>query len=109
MPGIYAAADLLVLPSENETWGLVANEALACGRPIVVANTVGCSPDLAADGTAGRVFQAGNIRSLADALVNIMDDMPNLSDIAAKSRDYSVSAAADGVIRALSQVKKYPV
>src|SRR5262249_39679392 len=38
MPPVYAAADALVLPSNSEeTWGLVANEALACGRPVIVS------------------------------------------------------------------------
>ena len=45
MPAAYAAADCLVLPSDGrETWGLVANEALACGRPIVVSSVVRLRP-----------------------------------------------------------------
>ena len=77
MPAAYAAADVLVLPSDGrETWGLVANEALACGRPIVVSDAVGCAPDLAADGTAGRVFASGDVGALAAALSDVMDHPP---------------------------------
>jgi glycosyltransferase involved in cell wall biosynthesis len=101
MPMAYAAADVLVLPSDGrETWGLVANEALACGRPIIVSDAVGCAPDLAADGSAGRVFALGDIEAFATALSDIFDHSPVASAIAAKSAAYSVAAAAAGVLRA---------
>jgi len=49
---VYAIADCLVLPSDSaETWGLVVNEALATGLPVVVSDAVGCVPDLLRDGT----------------------------------------------------------
>src|SRR5260370_33469534 len=69
MPVAYAAADLLVLPSEgDETWGLVANEALACGRPVVLSDAVGSAPDLVGAGTSGRLFLAGCTGALAAAI-----------------------------------------
>ena len=100
MPAIYAASDILVLPSGRETWGLVANEALACGRPIVVSDAVGCAPDLAASGKAGRVFAAGDIAALAAALSDLFSRPPETVAIAAMSTKYSVRAAADGIVRA---------
>src|SRR5262249_3744220 len=46
----YVAADCLVLPSDSgETWGLVVNEAMACGLPAIVSDRVGCGPDLVVD------------------------------------------------------------
>lgn len=63
----YAAADCLVLPSAAETWGLVVNEALACGLPVVVAESAGCAPDLVTPETGG-VFPAGDIASLTERL-----------------------------------------
>ena len=69
MPAAYAAADCLVLPSDGrETWGLVANEALACGRPIIVSDACGCAPDLGCDGRAGRTFPMGDTEALARAI-----------------------------------------
>jgi glycosyltransferase involved in cell wall biosynthesis len=67
LPGWYAAGDVLVLPSERETWGLVVNEAMACGLVPVVSDAVGCGPDLV-DGI-GEVFPVGNIDELANALI----------------------------------------
>ena len=77
MPAVYAAADVLVLPSTAaETWGLVANEALACGKPIVVSDATGCAPDLAGDGCCGRVYPMGNTIKLADALDDVLRNPP---------------------------------
>jgi glycosyltransferase involved in cell wall biosynthesis len=102
MPAAYSACDALVLPSEHETWGLVANEALACGRPVVVSDACGCAPDLAADGRAGRVFHAGDIASLADALAGVLSAAPPTREaIAARACQYGLEAAARGITEAL--------
>jgi len=102
MPAVYAAADVLVLPSDGrESWGLVANEALACGKPIVVSDEVGCAPDLAADGIAGRVFIARQIPALAEALLNVLVHPPKLKAIAEKSEIYSIRNAVHGILDAL--------
>jgi glycosyltransferase involved in cell wall biosynthesis len=104
MPAAYAAADILVLPSDGrETWGLVANEALACGRPVVLSDAVGAAPDLAADDSAGRVFPVGDVSALAYALRRIMADPPPRECIAAKSQVYSLAAATDGIEAALAK------
>jgi glycosyltransferase involved in cell wall biosynthesis len=100
MPKAYAAADVLVLPSEQETWGLVANEALACGRAVVLSDAVGSAPDLADDGSAGRVFPVGNVGALADAIAEVLDCPPSSRAIAAKSATYSLESAAEGILRA---------
>jgi glycosyltransferase involved in cell wall biosynthesis len=102
MPAAYAAADVLVLPSDGrETWGLVANEALACGRPVVLSDAVGAAPDLAADKTAGRVFPVGNVSALATALDEVAKSPPTLPMIEAKSEAYNLCAAADGIEAAM--------
>jgi glycosyltransferase involved in cell wall biosynthesis len=100
MPKAYAAADVLILPSEQETWGLVANEALACGRPVVLSDAVGSAPDLAGDGSAGRVFPVGNVEALAKAIADLFDCPPLPQAIAAKSAAYSLERAAEGIHRA---------
>ncbi len=105
MPAAYAASDVLVLPSDGgETWGLVANEALACGRPIILSGAVGSAPDLAGDGRVGRVFPTGNIDALAVALGDILRDPPSRASIAAKSEAYSIGAAVDGIMMAITDV-----
>ncbi len=106
MPGVYAAADALILPSSQETWGLVANEALACGTPIVVSDAVGCAPDLAADQTAGRTFPVADTAALSRAIKEILTSPPPPEAIAAKSNGYTVDAAVDGIERAMAAIAR---
>jgi glycosyltransferase involved in cell wall biosynthesis len=103
MPAAYAAADVLVLPSDGrETWGLVANEALACGRSVVLSDAVGSAPDLCADQVAGKIFPVGNIAALSTTLGDVLSSPPIPAMIEAKSKAYSVGAAADGVEAAIA-------
>lgn len=101
MPAAYAAADALVLPStSSETWGLVANEALACGRPAIVSDACGCAPDLVGDGVAGRIFRCGDVGGLASSIADLMERPPSQTEIARKIGAYSLKAAADGILLA---------
>ena len=64
----YVASDIVVAPSRFEPWGLVVNEAMACGRPIVGTDRVGCVDDLVTHGETGFIVPAEAPRALADAL-----------------------------------------
>lgn len=107
MPEAYAASDALVLPSNGEeTWGLVANEALACGRPLIVSDACGCAPDLVGDGLAGRVVPMGDIQSLASAIGSLMDGRPTARAIQERADRYSVEAAVQGILRGAEGVRR---
>jgi glycosyltransferase involved in cell wall biosynthesis len=109
MPAAMAAADVLVLPSDGrETWGLVGNEALACGVPIVVSDAVGCAADLAADDRAGRIFPLANVDALAGALSVTLAQSADKAAIARVCDRYSLEAAADGILRATIAVAQAP-
>lgn len=71
LPEWYAAADTLVLPSSSETWGLVVNEAMAAGLPVVVSDAVGCAVDLVEEGANGFTYPPGDVRALTDRLAAI--------------------------------------
>jgi glycosyltransferase involved in cell wall biosynthesis len=101
MPSLYAAADLLVLPSDHqETWGLVVNEAMACGIPAVVSDAVGCGPDLIDPGRTGAVFPMGDTTALAGAIRATLALEPSSvrRHLSEKMTDYSPAAAARGII-----------
>ena len=66
LPAYYHAADIIVMPSEAENWGLVVNEAMAAGVLPVVSDQVGAAPDLVAG--VGEVYPCGDIGRLVDAL-----------------------------------------
>ena len=63
LPALYGACDALVLCSVLEAWGLVINEAMACGLAIAASDRVGAGPDLVVDN--GSIFPAGDVDALA--------------------------------------------
>lgn len=65
LPLVYAKAKILILPSIFEPWGLVVNEAMAAGLPIIVSEQCGCQPDLINDEN-GWIFDANELNSLSD-------------------------------------------
>jgi glycosyltransferase involved in cell wall biosynthesis len=76
MPVVYRLADLFVLPSAHgESWGLAVNEAMACGRAVLVSDRVGCAAD-AVDPSCGAVFPSYEPRALFAAL----DDLTRRRD-----------------------------
>jgi glycosyltransferase involved in cell wall biosynthesis len=112
MPQWYGLADLLVLPSDGgETWGLVVNEAMACGTPAVVSDAVGCGPDLIEPGTTGATFPLGDIAALAEAvrtMVHRKHDPRVQAALAARMARYSIATALDGVLKAVQAVRARP-
>lgn len=103
LPAAFAMADVTLLPSEgSETWGLVVNEALACGTPVVVSDAVGCASDLAIEGQTGAVYPVGDVAALADALSRALAIPRNSPLIAARAEAYSVEKAAGGIVGAVS-------
>jgi glycosyltransferase involved in cell wall biosynthesis len=116
LPGIYAAADVIVLPSSGaETWGLVINEAMACGVPAVVSDAVGCGPDLVESGITGAIFPLGDVAALARAIETVLrlDGASTRTRVESKIERYSPAVAAagilDGVERLRSQLLPKPL
>jgi 1,2-diacylglycerol 3-alpha-glucosyltransferase len=65
LPAIYAGAGVLVHGSVKDTWGLVVNEAMASGLPVLVSGRCGCASDLVRDGENGYVFEPTDVEGLA--------------------------------------------
>jgi glycosyltransferase involved in cell wall biosynthesis len=103
----YVASDALVLPSDGgETWGLVVNEAMACARPCIVSDSVGCGPDLVIPQKTGSIFSLGNVDALAISMLEFAGNPKRMISmgIAARSGliNYSVETAVDGIIKSLA-------
>jgi glycosyltransferase involved in cell wall biosynthesis len=64
----FSVSDIFVLPSHFENWGLVVNEAMACGLPVIVTDRVGCSDDLVRSGVTGLIVPAQSPESLFSAM-----------------------------------------
>lgn len=80
---IYQAADVFILPSKSEPWGLVIDEALSFGLPIIVSNKVGCIDDLACHGN-GLIFDVDNQQSLINCMDKMLECHQNYADAASK-------------------------
>jgi glycosyltransferase involved in cell wall biosynthesis len=110
----YVASDALVLPSDGgETWGLVVNEAMLCGRPCFVSDRVGCAPDLIVPGETGESFPLGDVQALASLMIRYAERPEALRTMGLNAERRiarcSVQAAVDGVlvaVRAVANGKK---
>lgn len=101
----FLAADVLVMPSLQETWGLVVNEAMLHALPVIVSDQVGCHEDLVIQGETGYVYPVGNAAALANA-ISAMVDAPERTAQMGRNAErhiakYSIEAAANGVAKAL--------
>jgi len=85
LPAVYTSADLLVLPSVYDAFGVVVNEAMLCGCPVVVSNRVGAGRDLVAPVAPQLIFPCGNIDALAAILKDALADRTQLQSIARAS------------------------
>jgi glycosyltransferase involved in cell wall biosynthesis len=109
MPKAYAAADALVLASDyGETWGLVVNEAMACGLTAVVSDRVGCGADLVTDGVTGYTFPFGDVAALAARMQALLQPELRARMAAAAearvSQQYGIEQATAGVLAALASL-----
>jgi glycosyltransferase involved in cell wall biosynthesis len=110
MPVVYRLGDIFVLPSAfGESWGLAVNEALACGRPVIVSDRVGCAPDVV-DASCGRIFSWNDWTAFSKTVEAMFGDAKRLADMRraagerARAFDVSVSetalvAAVDGILQ----------
>ncbi|MGE4069404.1 MAG: glycosyltransferase family 4 protein [Vicinamibacterales bacterium] len=110
MPEVFAAADCLAMPSERETWGLVVNEALASGRPVIVSDGVGAAPDLVARGPAGLVVPVGDVGALSGAIARMRERTAADPDLAGRCREavapHSFDRATDGLVAACARLAR---
>ena len=74
LAAFYALAEALVFPTLSDPWGLVVNEAMACGLPIIASDAAGCVADLVQDGENGYVIPSANVDNLAQAMAAFARD-----------------------------------
>lgn len=105
LPKFYAAADMLVFPSESETWGLVINEAMCAGLPIIASEEIGAVPDLVKHGHNGLTYPAGDIDQLTAYLESLVTDESLRQQMGENSlaiiRSWSLERCVEGVLAAL--------
>ena len=101
----YALADMLVLPTYTDTWGLVVNEGMACGLPVILSQAAGCADDLLKVDWNGLLIPPKDVSSLAAAMKTLADQPELLAMMAANSArhisHFSAEAWCDGIAQAI--------
>ncbi len=101
---LYALAEALVFPTHSDPWGLVVNEAMSCGLPILVTDVAGCAADLVEEGSNGFVIPARDSAKLAAAMTFVATDATSRMRMSMESslriQSFSPAQWADGMLRA---------
>ena len=108
MPLVYRLGDVFILPSRyQETWGLAVNEALACGRPVLVSDRVGCAADVVEPGVNGEVFRAEDWADCRSAYERLCARPPaSAAGLQASARRFDIPGTADHLMAALRHVTR---
>ncbi len=106
MPSLYASADIVVIPSRYESFGISILEAMAMGKPVIASRTGGI-PDIIEDGKSGLLFQTEDHESLARMIAHLLDNSEELKRIGSSARrraeDFSWNRIAREVIKLYEQ------
>ncbi len=114
LPAYYALARVLVHPAHKDTWGLVVNEAMACGLPVLVSRETGCVTDLVREGENGFIFPSADEAALRDLLVQVSSRPEALLELGVQSKriienwnlDRFARSLLDAVQAGLSQAQR---
>ena len=101
---LYDQADIFVCPSHHEPWGLVINEAMYYGLPVIVSDAAGAS-ELISDN--GIIFKAGELESLCAAMTKLLYDAKLRRRMGEKSRTYIANYGLDYGVRSFIEVIEY--
>lgn len=102
VPKYLALADVYVLPSTSEPWGLVVNEAMVCHMPVLVSEKCGCASDLVQEGVNGFEFDPNNAEELCTRLIWFMQNENRIEEFGNQSariiRDFDMEGTAKAML-----------
>ncbi len=107
LPAFYAAADVLVLPSEYETWGLVVNEAMACGLPCIVSDKCGAAADMILEGESGFTYPMGDVLRLAELMVVMAESKEERKTMGRYATEYVQNFSVSTTVTALKDALRF--
>ncbi len=105
MPLVYRLGDLLVLPSRGpgETWGLVVNEAMACGKGVLVSDHCGCATDLVKPGKNGYILRSGDVDHCMELLLKMSASRTLAQEMGQASMEIIEDWSFEAVCRSFEQ------
>jgi glycosyltransferase involved in cell wall biosynthesis len=116
LPALYTAADLMVLPSEYDAFGVVVNEAMLCGCPVIASDRVGAGPDLITPVRPSFLYKCGDVSALSDLLKRVLSNPADLDRVRIAARERMktwspqqfVEATLDALDKAVPRVRPAP-
>ena len=106
MAELYALAEALVFPTHSDPWGLVVNEAMACGLPVIASEVAGCVPDLVENAENGFVVPRGDVEEFVRAMRMLLSNPAVAREMGASSalriQAFTPEACAEGFSRAVA-------
>jgi glycosyltransferase involved in cell wall biosynthesis len=113
LPNYYGLANCFIHASTTEQWGLVVNEAMASGLPVLVSSRCGCAPDLVKEGHNGFTFDPYDINQLAGLMLKISSGQWDLAAMGQASQDiiadWSPQTFADNLSKAVEVALSSPL
>lgn len=110
LPRFFDIADVFVLPSQHEPWGLIVNEVMNAGKAVIVSDDVGCQPDLITDGVEGCIFPVGDVEALTSALKRALATPQTAATMGQRARErvqkWGFEEDISGLRRALAEVTR---
>lgn len=104
LPWFYLASEVFILPSTSEPWGLVVDEALALGLPVIVSNRCGCVAELVQNGVNGVCFNPDNASELALAMQALAADEKLRNRMGQKSRTIAIRFSPANSAKSMASV-----
>jgi glycosyltransferase involved in cell wall biosynthesis len=104
LPRFFAEADVFVLPSRYDGWGVVVNQALGAGLPVVCSDAVGAAEDLVIPGENGYVFPSGDAAALQAALEAVTGEAGRIASFSARSLELSARLGPEYGARQLQRI-----
>lgn len=108
MPAIYGMADVFILSSISETWGLAVNEAMANGKIIIVSDKCGCAADLVEENINGYIFKSGDVEQLQTKMKTVIGNRQNIEKMKQNSKNkiknFSLCKVAGSIEKLINRI-----
>lgn len=110
LSSLFAACDMFVFPSQDEPWGLIVNEVMSAGLPVIVSDDVGAGADLVVGKGTGLVYPMGDVEALADAIERLVTTPELRVDMGLRAveviREWDIAASVQGIVRAIRSLSE---
>ncbi len=103
LPRFFDLCSVFVLPSRHEPWGLIVNEVMNAGRPVIISDDVGCAIDLVRDGQEGYIYPVRDVSALTNCLHRVLSQPETAEDMGQRARERMRTWSFEEDVRGLRQ------